>query len=100
MLSCSNCDYSTCRGTDHAVELPGSILVTLITLLAGARIILLNCLAEHAAVVLEQARAEGMLEAGWVWVLTDGVTGTVSTSHRDPFEFTLLHWQIRGGACP
>ncbi len=41
---------------------------------------ILNCLSEHAAVVLAQAQPEGMLAAGWVWILTDGVTATVSTA--------------------
>ncbi len=51
--------------------------------LLGARVVILNCLADHALYVLEQAQRLGMLEAGWVWLVTDGVTGFVCV--------TLMH---------
>jgi hypothetical protein len=44
----------------------------------GARVIILNCFAEQGLVVLEQAEREGMMAEGWMWIGTDGITGTVS----------------------
>ncbi|XP_071944890.1 glutamate receptor 2-like [Antedon mediterranea] len=40
----------------------------------GARIILLSCLAEHARIVLAEAKNKGMTQRGWVWLVTDGIT--------------------------
>ncbi|XP_064645705.1 glutamate receptor 2-like isoform X2 [Lineus longissimus] len=42
----------------------------------GARVVILNCYAEHGVVVLQQAENEGMMTEGWMWIGTDGITGT------------------------
>ena len=47
----------------------------------GVRVILLNCLSEFGVQVLSQARDKGMTGSGWAWVVTDGMTGSVSR-HR------------------
>ena len=48
---------------------------------SGVRVVLLNCLSTFGRVVMEQARDEGMTDAGWAWVVTDGITGSVSSIH-------------------
>ncbi|XP_066297079.1 glutamate receptor ionotropic, kainate 2-like [Branchiostoma lanceolatum] len=40
----------------------------------GVRVVILNGLAEHARVILKQAKALGMTGHGWAWVVTDGIT--------------------------
>ena len=45
---------------------------------AGARVVLLNCLEVFGVRVLEQARDLGMTRPGWAWIVTDGMTGSVS----------------------
>ncbi len=46
---------------------------------SGVRVILLNCLARFGRPVLLQAAELGMTESGWAWIVTDGITGSVST---------------------
>ncbi|XP_066270647.1 glutamate receptor 2-like isoform X4 [Branchiostoma lanceolatum] len=46
----------------------------------GVRVVILNCLAQHATRVLQQAEHLGMTRKGWAWVVTDGVT-TKNTTH-------------------
>ena len=46
----------------------------------GVRVILLNCLSEFGVQVLRQANDKGMTEAGWAWVVTDGMTASVCIS--------------------
>ena len=46
--------------------------------LTGARVVLLWCMAEQAAVILRQAERLGMTGAGWAWLITDGTTVFVS----------------------
>eukprot|EP00058_Branchiostoma_floridae_P028587 XP_002614078.1 hypothetical protein BRAFLDRAFT_67336 [Branchiostoma floridae] len=43
----------------------------------GVRVVILNGLAEHARVILKQAKALGMTGHGWAWVVTDGITSIV-----------------------
>ncbi|XP_074655670.1 glutamate receptor ionotropic, kainate 2-like [Tubulanus polymorphus] len=42
----------------------------------GARVIVLNCLDAHGVHVLKQAHNEGMVQSGWMWVVTDAITTT------------------------
>ncbi|KAK2143964.1 hypothetical protein LSH36_796g00020 [Paralvinella palmiformis] len=42
---------------------------------SGARVVVLYSLAEHAVYVLEQAHQLGMMESGWAWITTDGISG-------------------------
>ena len=51
-------------------------------MVTGSRVIVLNCFASAAEHVLDQAHTMGMMEAGWVWVVTDGTTGFVSLPSR------------------
>ena len=44
----------------------------------GARVVILNCYANHARIFLEQASRLGMLTAGWAWLVTDGITTMVT----------------------
>lgn len=41
--------------------------------------IVLNCYASAGEIVFENAHHLGMMTSGWVWVVTDGITGFVST---------------------
>ena len=45
---------------------------------AGSRIIVLQCYAKHGISVVKQAHEMGMMGPGWVWIGTDGITGSVS----------------------
>ncbi|XP_022252835.1 glutamate receptor ionotropic, NMDA 1-like, partial [Limulus polyphemus] len=40
----------------------------------GVRIVTLHCVIDYAKVILKQAHQLGMLEEGWAWFVTDGVT--------------------------
>ncbi|XP_070561125.1 glutamate receptor ionotropic, kainate 2-like isoform X2 [Ptychodera flava] len=40
----------------------------------GVRLVILNCLANYARYVLRQAAELGMMQTGWAWIVTDGVT--------------------------
>ena len=55
------------------------MLLFFITLHAGVRVILLNCLSEFGVEVLRQAKDKGMTGPGWAWVVTDGMTGSVNS---------------------
>ena len=66
---------------------------------AGVRVILLNCLWNFGSEVLRQANEKGMMGSGWAWVVTDGITGSVSLmiwthdmnwTPREPGPFLLI----------
>ncbi|XP_078611649.1 glutamate receptor ionotropic, kainate 2-like [Branchiostoma floridae x Branchiostoma japonicum] len=44
---------------------------------SGARIIILNCVVEYGKVILKQAHDHGMVGAGWQWLVTVGITGSI-----------------------
>ncbi|CAH1273266.1 GRIK2 [Branchiostoma lanceolatum] len=44
---------------------------------SGARIIILNCVVEYGKVILKQARDHGMVGAGWQWLVTVGISGSI-----------------------
>eukprot|EP00058_Branchiostoma_floridae_P007221 XP_002592709.1 hypothetical protein BRAFLDRAFT_67149 [Branchiostoma floridae] len=50
----------------------------------GVRVVILNCLAQHATRVLQQAEHLGMTRRGWAWVVTDGVTTKNTTYLTSP----------------
>ena len=43
----------------------------------GVRVVILNCLAPYARVILDQAHELRMITEGWAWLLTDGITTMV-----------------------
>lgn len=45
---------------------------------SGTRVVVLNCQAKYARLILDKAAKLGMLGAGWVWITTDGVNALVS----------------------
>ena len=49
-------------------------------LVVGVRVVLLNCLDYFGVRVLQQAGELGMTGGGWAWIVTDGITGSVSHS--------------------
>ena len=49
-----------------------------------SRIIVLNCGAAAAGQVLRQAETFGLTDAGYAWIVTDGVTGNF-VSNLDKF---------------
>lgn len=54
---------------------------TLVCVMLGVRVVLLNCLDVFATRVMEQAGRLGMTQSGWAWILTDpdGVVQVEST---------------------
>ena len=49
-------------------------MITFITVLTGARVIILNTVFEYCWEILNQAEALGMMGSGWAWIVTDGTT--------------------------
>ncbi|CAH1273760.1 GRIK3 [Branchiostoma lanceolatum] len=57
---------------------------------AGARIVLLNCLASFGLEVLRQAGDMRLTGVGWAWIVTDGVTGMTSFRKNETVPRHLL----------
>ncbi|XP_064643100.1 glutamate receptor 2-like isoform X2 [Lineus longissimus] len=55
----------------------------------GTRIVILNCLSVHAYHILTQAAQLGMLNKGWGWLVTDGVTSELPISNEPICNVTV-----------
>ncbi len=46
----------------------------MILIFLGVRVVILNTVFEYAWFIFEQAGKLGMMERGWAWLVTDGIT--------------------------